>query len=91
MPTRGGCRSQRWQGLDAWSGAGSFCPVDPVRLVSGDRHLSERISRGPGPPERRWLAALALANAASIAALLLTTETLVVDKPEDAEADAHQH
>ncbi|MBK8462106.1 MAG: chaperonin GroEL [Nigerium sp.] len=33
----------------------------------------------------------ALANAASIAALLLTTETLVVDKPEDAEADAHQH
>jgi len=32
-----------------------------------------------------------LANAASIAALLLTTETLVVDKPEDAEADAHQH
>ncbi len=33
----------------------------------------------------------ALANAASIAALLLTTETLVVDKPEDDEADAHQH
>ncbi|MDN5571722.1 MAG: chaperonin GroEL [Propionibacteriaceae bacterium] len=32
----------------------------------------------------------ALANAASIAALLLTTETLVVDKPED-EDEAHQH
>ncbi|CAI9407022.1 MULTISPECIES: chaperonin GroEL [Aestuariimicrobium] len=32
----------------------------------------------------------ALANAASIAGLLLTTETLVVEKPED-EEDAHQH
>jgi chaperonin GroEL len=31
----------------------------------------------------------ALANAASIAALVLTTETLVVEKPEDTEADAH--
>ena len=31
----------------------------------------------------------ALANAASIAAMLLTTETLVVDKPADEEADAH--
>jgi len=31
----------------------------------------------------------ALANAASIAALLLTTETLVVEKP--AEEDSHQH
>jgi len=31
----------------------------------------------------------ALANAASIASLLLTTETLVVDKPEDEKADAH--
>jgi chaperonin GroEL len=31
----------------------------------------------------------ALANAASIAALVLTTETLVVEKPEDSEADAH--
>ena len=31
----------------------------------------------------------ALANAASIAALVLTTETLVVEKPEEAEADAH--
>ena len=29
----------------------------------------------------------ALANAASIAALLLTTETLVVDKPEDEDDD----
>ncbi len=34
----------------------------------------------------------ALANAASIASLLLTTETLVVDKPEDDDAAAgHQH
>ncbi len=33
----------------------------------------------------------ALANAASIAALLLTTETLVVDKPEESDEDAHQH
>lgn len=33
----------------------------------------------------------AVANAASIAALLLTTETLVVDKPEDEEEPAHQH
>jgi chaperonin GroEL len=34
----------------------------------------------------------ALANAASIASLLLTTETLVVDKPEDDEAEAgHGH
>ncbi|MFT3875536.1 MAG: chaperonin GroEL [Propioniciclava sp.] len=33
----------------------------------------------------------ALANAASIAALLLTTETLVVDKPEEDEAPGHQH
>ncbi|GAB3624374.1 chaperonin GroEL [Mariniluteicoccus endophyticus] len=34
----------------------------------------------------------ALANAASIAALLLTTETLVVEKPEDDEdEDGHQH
>ena len=32
----------------------------------------------------------ALANAASIAALLLTTETLIVEKPADDE-DAHQH
>ena len=32
----------------------------------------------------------ALANAASIAALLLTTETLVVEKPEDDE-DGHSH
>jgi chaperonin GroEL len=31
----------------------------------------------------------ALANAASIAALVLTTETLVVEKPEDSESDAH--
>ena len=31
----------------------------------------------------------ALANAASIAAMLLTTETLVVDKPAEEEADAH--
>ena len=31
----------------------------------------------------------ALANAASIAAMLLTTETLVADKPADEEADAH--
>jgi chaperonin GroEL len=35
----------------------------------------------------------ALANAASIAALLLTTETLVVDKPEEEEpaAGGHSH
>jgi chaperonin GroEL len=34
----------------------------------------------------------ALANAASIASLLLTTETLIVDKPEDDEAEAgHGH
>jgi chaperonin GroEL len=34
----------------------------------------------------------ALANAASIASLLLTTETLVVDKPEEEEpAAAHSH
>ncbi|GAA1389063.1 chaperonin GroEL [Luteococcus peritonei] len=33
----------------------------------------------------------ALANAASIASLLLTTETLVVDKPEESEEDGHQH
>jgi chaperonin GroEL len=34
----------------------------------------------------------ALANAASIAALLLTTETLVVEKPEDQDAEhAHNH
>jgi len=33
----------------------------------------------------------ALANAASIAALLLTTETLVVDKPEEEEPAAAGH
>ncbi|MFP5417225.1 MAG: chaperonin GroEL [Actinomycetes bacterium] len=33
----------------------------------------------------------ALANAASIAALLLTTETLVVEKPEEEQEDAHRH
>jgi chaperonin GroEL len=33
----------------------------------------------------------ALANAASIASLLLTTETLVVDKPEDEPANGHGH
>jgi chaperonin GroEL len=33
----------------------------------------------------------ALANAASIASLLLTTETLVVDKPEGAQANGHGH
>ncbi len=33
----------------------------------------------------------ALANAASIASLLLTTETLVVDKPEDDDEAGHQH
>ena len=33
----------------------------------------------------------ALANAASIASLLLTTETLVVEKPEEEEPDAHGH
>ncbi|MFT3834026.1 MAG: chaperonin GroEL [Micropruina sp.] len=33
----------------------------------------------------------ALANAASIAALLLTTETLVVEKPEEDEGDGHKH
>ena len=32
-----------------------------------------------------------LANAASIAALLLTTETLVVEKPEDSDDDGHNH
>ncbi|MGB9011580.1 MAG: TCP-1/cpn60 chaperonin family protein, partial [Aeromicrobium sp.] len=31
----------------------------------------------------------ALANAASIAAMLLTTETLIVEKPADADEDAH--
>ncbi len=33
----------------------------------------------------------ALANAASIAALLLTTETLVVEKPEEDDEDGHKH
>ncbi len=33
----------------------------------------------------------AVANAASIAGMLLTTETLVVDKPEDEEADGQGH
>ncbi|HTC70846.1 MAG TPA: TCP-1/cpn60 chaperonin family protein, partial [Acidothermaceae bacterium] len=33
----------------------------------------------------------ALANAASIAALLLTTETLVVEKPEEPDDDANGH
>jgi len=33
----------------------------------------------------------ALVNAASIAALLLTTETLVVEKPEESEGDGHKH
>ncbi len=33
----------------------------------------------------------ALANASSIAGMLLTTETLVVDKPEEEEADAAGH
>ncbi|OYN95546.1 chaperonin GroEL [Enemella evansiae] len=33
----------------------------------------------------------ALANAASIASLLLTTETLVVEKPEDDEEEGHSH
>jgi len=33
----------------------------------------------------------AVANAASIAALLLTTETLVVEKPEEDEDDGHAH
>jgi chaperonin GroEL len=32
-----------------------------------------------------------LANAASIASLLLTTETLVVEKPEEDEQEAHGH
>jgi chaperonin GroEL len=33
----------------------------------------------------------ALSNAASIAGMLLTTEALVVDKPEDEEPEAHSH
>jgi chaperonin GroEL len=33
----------------------------------------------------------ALANAASIASLLLTTETLVVEKPEEEAPAAHSH
>ena len=33
----------------------------------------------------------ALANAASIASLLLTTETLVVEKPAEDEDEAHGH
>ncbi len=33
----------------------------------------------------------AVANAASIASLLLTTETLVADRPAEEEADAHSH
>jgi len=33
----------------------------------------------------------ALANAASIAALLLTTETLIVEKPADDEDAPHSH
>ena len=33
----------------------------------------------------------ALANAASIAALLLTTETLVVEKPEESDDNGHNH
>ena len=33
----------------------------------------------------------ALANAASIASLLLTTETLVVEKPEEEEPEAAGH
>ena len=33
----------------------------------------------------------ALVNAASIAGMLLTTETLVVEKPEDEEPDAAGH
>jgi chaperonin GroEL len=33
----------------------------------------------------------ALTNAASIAAMLLTTETLVVDKPEEDESDSAGH
>ena len=33
----------------------------------------------------------ALQNAASIAALVLTTETLVADKQEDDDSDGHQH
>jgi chaperonin GroEL len=33
----------------------------------------------------------AVANAASIASLLLTTETLVADRPADEEADGHSH
>jgi chaperonin GroEL len=33
----------------------------------------------------------ALANAASIASMLLTTETLVVDKPAPKEDEGHSH
>jgi chaperonin GroEL len=33
----------------------------------------------------------AVRNAASIAAMLLTTETLIVDKPEEEEPAAHGH
>jgi chaperonin GroEL len=33
----------------------------------------------------------ALTNAASIAGMLLTTEALVVDKPEEEEPEAHSH
>ena len=33
----------------------------------------------------------ALANATSIAALVLTTETLVADKPADEDEAGHQH
>ena len=33
----------------------------------------------------------ALVNATSIAAMLLTTETLIVDKPEDEEPDSAGH
>ena len=33
----------------------------------------------------------ALANAASIAALLLTTETLIVERPAESDDDGHGH
>ena len=56
-------------------------------LNAATGHYGDLVADGVIDPVK--VTRSALANAASIAALVLTTETLVVEKPEDTDADAH--
>jgi chaperonin GroEL len=56
-------------------------------LNAATGHYGDLIADGVIDPVK--VTRSALANAASIAALVLTTETLVVEKPEDFEIDTH--